>query len=548
MHSHADALLSRLHDDLVDQVPGFQLGTWPGMTRKQFAASALFDSFLGKYLESVEDTADEAAHEIFMRANKACMDWSYKPIDSIDEILTGELRKTLYNFFMYSDGPLLNVFDMFKYADHGPGSSLGAVHPSYYAKVSSSQLAATSSRLVKYYEWWSSMHPITEALENTRLDEYGDVAIVEASKQHFVPKKATVSRMICVEPTLNQFFQKGAGKIIEKRLNSFFGINLSIQPEINRDLAQRAAFENLVTVDLASASDSVGFRMLEFLLPKQAFAFLADLRSPRMDTLSGTIDLHMISTMGNGFTFPLQTALFSSMVVAALRVAGINRATWSVFGDDIIIPRQAFSNLKRLFRLFGFTMNEDKTFSEGPFRESCGADFFNGETVRPVYIKKLDGPQDFYVAINRIIEYSADTGIYLFRVVDYLLSMVEFRPVPPHENLESGIRMALRDAIPFIRYGPSGTYRYKALLPVARKVRFKDCESVLRCGKVSLRYDPDAILLTLLRGDIRGRAFSIRHNRVRYAVKWKVAPHWGFDRTSHGMRLATASSLYLIGK
>ena len=46
----------------------------------------------------------------------------------------------------------------------------------------------------------------------------------------------------------------------------------------------------------------------------------------------------------------------------------------------------------------GFEFNREKTFTTGPFRESCGGHFWGGVDVKPFYIKNL--PNDVVDVIN----------------------------------------------------------------------------------------------------------------------------------------------------
>ncbi len=40
-------------------------------------------------------------------------------------------------------------------------------------------------------------------------------------------------------------------------------------------------------------------------------------------------------------------------------------------------------------QLCGFTVNSSKSFTDGPFRESCGHDYYKGIDIRPVYTKTM---------------------------------------------------------------------------------------------------------------------------------------------------------------
>jgi len=57
--------------------------------------------------------------------------------------------------------------------------------------------------------------------------------------------------------------------------------------------------------------------------------------------------------------------------------------------------------LLHLLSYCGFTPNSKKTFYNGSFRESCGADWFAGEDVRPYTLDhKLDSVQNIFKFLN----------------------------------------------------------------------------------------------------------------------------------------------------
>jgi hypothetical protein len=59
----------------------------------------------------------------------------------------------------------------------------------------------------------------------------------------------------------------------------------------------------------------------------------------------------------------------------------------SVYGDDIIVPTSCYTMLVTALQFFGFELNKSKSYASGPFRESCGADYYLGEQIRPFYKK-----------------------------------------------------------------------------------------------------------------------------------------------------------------
>lgn len=209
--------------------------------------------------------------------------------------------------------------------------------------------------------------------------------LVAYNKVEFVPKTAKTDRSIAVEPLLNSYLQKG----IDSELRSFLlrrGYDLSDQSR-NGYLAMVGSRDgSLCTLDLSSASDSISIELARRLLPEAWFDLLNRTRSPSY-LYNGEIRRYeKFVSMGNGFCFPLQTLLFASAVRAALSSTESSDWTHAVYGDDIIVPASAFNRLVEILEFMGFVPNSAKSFSTGPFRESCGADWYEGQDVRPVYL------------------------------------------------------------------------------------------------------------------------------------------------------------------
>jgi len=112
--------------------------------------------------------------------------------------------------------------------------------------------------------------------------------------------------------------------------------------------------------------------------------------------------LEKFSSMGNGFTFELETLLFLALSMATMESLGLENQPGRdlhVYGDDIIVPTECAANVKAVLRYFGMAINETKSFVEGPFRESCGGDFFEGVDVRPYQLKELPFEPQHWIAM-----------------------------------------------------------------------------------------------------------------------------------------------------
>lgn len=234
---------------------------------------------------------------------------------------------------------------------------------------------------------------------------------VRPARLGFVPKTSKTDRSICVEPSLNALGQKGIGSFMKKRLD-LFGVDLRDQ-ERNRDLALRGSIRgDYATVDLSSASDTVSYALVMSLLPSEWFELLDHFRSERVEFKGEVIELEKFSSMGNAYTFELESLIFYALALAvcdSLDLIGepifVNGRLSkgfpvTVYGDDIIVPVGAYSLLEEVLTWCGFELNSEKSYCYGPFRESCGADWFLGLDVRPWYLKDEISERSLYIAHN----------------------------------------------------------------------------------------------------------------------------------------------------
>lgn len=228
------------------------------------------------------------------------------------------------------------------------------------------------------------------------VDE-SDLVIQPGNRVTFVPKTATTERAIAIEPLVNVYAQLGLGRMIRNRLKAFAHIDLNDQ-SINQDLAREGSIRGfLSTIDLSSASDTVAREVVRSLLPDEWYSRLDVCRS-KVGELNGSyFSYEKFSSMGNGFTFELETLIFWALSRSACVVSGAPEMV-SVYGDDIIVPSCTFDTLVEILTFFGFTLNPRKSFRDGPFRESCGKDYYDGADVRPFLQEEV--PSDLHQVLT----------------------------------------------------------------------------------------------------------------------------------------------------
>jgi len=253
------------------------------------------------------------------------------------------------------------------------------------------------------------------AYSNTQLSNQ-TLTLVEGSVLFTVPKKSDIDRAAAKEPECNMLMQRSVGNHIRRRLREF-GIDLNNQTA-NQNLAREGSHKgNLATIDLSSASDSISRQLVLELLPYEWFSLLDDLRVK--STLiadyfppeycdhgeSFRWNLEMFSSMGNGFTFELESLIFYAITRVVCRRSKVPGRI-SVYGDDIICPVGVVPRLKRVFDLLGFQMNLKKTHYRGPFRESCGRHYWRGFDVSPFYVRReVRDLKDLISHLNHLLEW-----------------------------------------------------------------------------------------------------------------------------------------------
>jgi len=250
------------------------------------------------------------------------------------------------------------------------------------------------------------------------VDNVDDRALVSVEVKPallgFVLKNAETFRSVGTEPSLNMMVQLGIGDFMSERLLAF-GIDLKDQSR-NKGLAREGSLTGaLATLDLSSASDTISRELIFHLLPVDWACFLDQYRSRSMKLPDGrVIVLEKFSSMGNGFTFPLETLIFWAISKACCD----DDETISVYGDDIICPTHRFEMVRRCLQAAGFTLNTAKSYSTGVFRESCGGDFFKGFDIRPYYQKKLVSAATLFALHNLYVRtYQPEMSEYVLQFI-----------------------------------------------------------------------------------------------------------------------------------
>lgn len=431
-----------------------------------FAANWLRQNILAKSVEADFSglvSCREAAQQSFVDAEDMCArtnlrlrttspNWRVAAViaraaSKIERVLGEFVLDELPKGSRFSGGASTTRRRAYAHAAHKYGESISrSVTPSCYAYAVA---------MVKHSPVWE------RRLTQLHGSDPAAWFMVRASNRiAFVPKNAKTDRTIAIENDMNMYVQLGIGAMLRRRLKRV-GVDLDSQCK-NQVLAKDGSITGkLATIDLSSASDSVTLEAVRLLLPSDWFIHMDRVRSHLYEDWNGAIKrYHKISSMGNGFTFELESLIFWGVAKACSELAHCVDHRVAIYGDDIIVGTEAVDLLAESLAYLGFKFNDDKSFSTGLFRESCGKHYFNGRDVTPFYLRaSVNSAPAAYRIANRIREwawrYDCCSSENLFSVWQQVVHRIpkRLRLFIPEGYGDTGIKASLSEAHPRIRHG-----------------------------------------------------------------------------------------------
>lgn len=469
---------------------------------------------------SITPRAEAAATEKFLRMCKHVRGFSITPQNFIDEYLLGHFRKCSLAFFDGIDPEEFSLPNLHRLGGVGPGASILSHGSDFLRKMYYGPVSCTSVDVMHSYLRGCRSNPTDLAAAKRGIEIYG-WNLSDSSRISFVEKNVDEARTIATEPSINMFYQLAIGEVINKRLSRMFCYSKEHTPKRNRALCRIGSIDgSFATIDLQSASDSIGLDLCKWVIPSYIMDLLLLFRCDRSQLPSGEIlKLPMVSTMGNGWTFSLMTALISCACRAVCELFGSpeDSLNTSVFGDDIVIPTHLYGMTVRLLELLGFIVNSEKSYSDGPFRESCGHDFYHGRFCRPVFVRRLDTVSSLYVAFNRLAEWGAFHSIDVTSTLRLIRkSISEELLVPLDSDYSSGLRVPQLLARRHLWKG--GLWSFKRLEPSA--MTYDVTDEPTRSRSMSPQVNPDGCMVAFLGGYLRNGKIS---ERSAHKVRWRLA-------------------------
>jgi len=222
-----------------------------------------------------------------------------------------------------------------------------------------------------------------------------------------VPKTLKTPRIIAIEPTAMQYAQQAVFRSFREYLKEDGILSRMIgieDQDPNRSMAQVGAHSGaLATLDLSEASDRVSMQHVDNLLSRHS-ALHGAVKACRSSKAAvrghGVIRLSKYASMGSALCFPIEAMVFLTVIFVGIQKelsTPLSREVLEkdfvgrvrVFGDDIIVPVDYVLSVVHELENFGFRVNVHKSFWTGRFRESCGREFYDGEDVSIVRIRRV---------------------------------------------------------------------------------------------------------------------------------------------------------------
>jgi len=261
--------------------------------------------------------------------------------------------------------------------------------------------------------------------------------LTRVSRTIFVPKTFSKLRTISMEPVTLQYFQQGVMKKLYSFIedHSYLSRRIKLRDQTqNQQMAKQGSIDNsLSTIDLKAASDSVSWDLVKAVFAgTPLLKWLYATRSKKTKLPTGEIIvLRKFAPMGSALCFPVECLIFAAVIEYVTqkwcRTGNRVKPNFSVFGDDLIVASELTHDVILALESIGFTVNRSKSFTDGPFRESCGGDYYEGIDVSSVYYRlgayndKQLSPE-VYSAMCSACNICAERGLHLLR--SYLLGML----------------------------------------------------------------------------------------------------------------------------
>ena len=246
--------------------------------------------------------------------------------------------------------------------------------------------------------------------------------------------------------------------VIENHRLTHRSIRFSDQT-VNQTLAYRSSIDRrLATLDLKDASDRVHLHLVQRIFKTSGLLeYLEDARSIHATLPNGkNIVLFKYASMGSALCFPVEACVFYTLIQSAMHQLDGRRPSSrsirdysekiDIYGDDIIVPVEYTDVVVNYLESFALKVNVNKSFRNSHFRESCGADFYKGRLVTPIYARRLPHDDSRHWGAEDVMSWNATADLFYLRgkwviaeAIRSMLSRVVRRTIPKSRKLSSGL-------------------------------------------------------------------------------------------------------------
>lgn len=356
------------------------------LVRDNLAAVSLLRKYRG--FKTSIDTRQKAI-DSFLAGEQQCAATNSRFRNPLIDPLFKGINVYLHNAFTRKIEGILGNYkkeDFFSLGSWGPGSTISITGNDTSAvrkfrcerQITSNLYALIKDELPNEYPNW---FPNSDSVDK--------LIPVTCSELLTVHKNAMTDRTIFKESGITTWFQKSLGTSIRRRLMRH-GYDLNSTTR-SKEVARQGSLDGVsATVDFRNASNTISKLMIrESIRDNVWFTLLDACRTPSYTLDKGKTfhTFEMFSSMGNGFTFELESLIFVAAAEAVHDYLGLGYENITVHGDDITINTEAYDLYRDFCEFLGFTINLTKSFAHSHFRESCGAYYYRGLDVKPLFLK-----------------------------------------------------------------------------------------------------------------------------------------------------------------
>lgn len=226
-----------------------------------------------------------------------------------------------------------------------------------------------------------------------------NVSVVQA-----VPKSYKAARIIAMEGVYRQSRSARVLDIMCKYLPEWIDIRDQSRNQFYAHWG--SVFDDIATLDATHASDFITKSHWRDLFPHRFVQLVDPLLGNYTQIKDRTALMQMASTSGHELTFIIETIVYFAIGASACIYADLFnpnsdvRRIWisdrfpsvplvTVYGDDTALWSGAAETAVDFFGMMGLKINVSKSFITGPYRESCGEEYWNGTNTATVYFPRF---------------------------------------------------------------------------------------------------------------------------------------------------------------